>query len=105
MNTRTTAAKILAQVITQQRALTTTHEDALTQELCYGTLRWYHRLDAVAKLLLAKPLTKKDADIQALLLIGLYQLIYLRVPDHAAISETVDATRELKKTCYGLWLF
>lgn len=69
----------------------------LFQELCYGTLRWYHRLEAIAGELLQKPLRNKDQDVYALLLIGLYQLEYLRVPDHAAISETVNASRALKK--------
>ncbi len=70
---------------------------AFYRELCYGTLRFYHRLDALLKPLLKKPLGKKDADIQALLLSGLYQIIYLRTPDHAAISASVDATKALKK--------
>jgi 16S rRNA (cytosine967-C5)-methyltransferase len=41
-----------------------------------------------------KPLKGKDADIQALILIGLYQLFYMRVPDHAAINETVSCVRK-----------
>lgn len=69
----------------------------LYQELCFGTLRWYHRLNAITKALLNKPLRNKDQDVHALLLIGLYQMEYLRVPDHAAISETVNASRSLKK--------
>lgn len=67
------------------------------RELCFGTLRFYHRLDALLQPLLKKPFSKKDADIHALLLIGLYQLVYLRTPDHAAISASVDATKALKK--------
>ncbi|MDG1938000.1 MAG: transcription antitermination factor NusB, partial [Pseudomonadales bacterium] len=55
---------------------------AFYRELCFGTLRHFHRLDAQLKPLLKKPFSKKDADIHALLLIGLYQLLYLRTPDH-----------------------
>ncbi len=68
---------------------------ALVQELCYGVLRWQPRLEAVLGRLLKRPIKRRDADIQSLLLIGLYQILYLRVPDHAAVSETVAATRDL----------
>ena len=70
---------------------------AFYRELCFGTLRHFHRLDAQLKPLLKKPFSQKDADIYALLLTGLYQLLYLRTPDHAAISASVDAAKKLKK--------
>jgi 16S rRNA (cytosine967-C5)-methyltransferase len=70
---------------------------ALAQELCYGTLRWWHRLDAVLGQLLDKPLRNKDADIHCLLLCGLYQLAYMDIPPHAAVSETVAVTAALNK--------
>jgi 16S rRNA (cytosine967-C5)-methyltransferase len=72
-------------------------ERALTQELCYGVLRYYPRLAYLAARLLNKPLKRKDLDVQQLILIGLYQLIYLKVPAHAAVAETVAATRLLGK--------
>jgi 16S rRNA (cytosine967-C5)-methyltransferase len=70
---------------------------ALLQQLCYGTLRSFHRLQGVLQQLLSKPLKSKDADLHALLLCGAYQLLEMRTPDHAAISSTVDACRQLKK--------
>jgi 16S rRNA (cytosine967-C5)-methyltransferase len=70
---------------------------ALLQQLCYGTLREAPRLQAVLAQLLDKPLRDKDRDITALLLCGLYQLDSTRVPDHAAVAATVNATRVLKK--------
>jgi 16S rRNA (cytosine967-C5)-methyltransferase len=70
---------------------------ALAQELCYGTLRWWHRLDALLAQLLDKPLRSKDSDIHCLLLCGLYQLEYMDIPPHAAVSETVAVTAALKK--------
>jgi len=72
-------------------------DTALVRELAYGTLRWYHRLRALLMLMMERPLKDKDADLTALLLIGLYQLIYMRVPAHAAVSETVAATVSLGK--------
>ena len=107
MNIRAQAAQALAPVLNCQSALTAPLEKQLSkaklrdkgllQELCTGSLRYYHRLDLVAQQLLDKPLKKKDSDIYALVVMGLYQLNYLRVPDHAAISETVDAAKHLRK--------
>ncbi len=105
-NSRSIATKILSQVIWQKRSLTDcltkqlvnltdSRERALAQELCYGVLRWLLRLQAITHQLLHKKL--KDNDIQILLLIGLYQLIYLRTPPYAAIAATVEVTRILKK--------
>src|SRR5690606_34610133 len=54
-------------------------------------------LQGLAEQLLQKPLKAADRDIHALLLVGIYQLLYTRIPGHAAISETVDAAVRLKK--------
>lgn len=70
---------------------------ALAQELTFGTLRWCYRLEAILNSLLRKPLKKKDGDVHALLLVGLYQLLFLEMPPHAAVSETVGAVRQLGK--------
>lgn len=69
----------------------------LIAELCYGTLRFLPSLEILANRLLHKELKEKDSDIFALLLIGLYQIRHLRVSDHAAVSETVQAAKQLKK--------
>ena len=70
---------------------------ALVQELCYGTLRAWPRLQRIAASLLRKPLGKKDADVQALILLGLHQLSAMRIPAHAAVAETVGAVNALGK--------
>ncbi len=109
MNPRTTAAKVLVEVIHNERSLTPSlisflenqkkiAEPALIKELCYGVLRWYFRLSPLLSALLQQPLKPKDADVNCLLLIGLYQILYLRIPDHATVTETVNAARDLKKT-------
>ncbi|HVV69667.1 MAG TPA: 16S rRNA (cytosine(967)-C(5))-methyltransferase RsmB [Gammaproteobacteria bacterium] len=107
MNPRTIATKILTEVTENGRSLTSAlslidkqpkiTEPALIKELCYGVLRWYFRLTALLSELMKQPLKAKDADVSNLLLIGLYQIIYLRIPDHAAVTETVNAVRDLKK--------
>ena len=69
----------------------------LLHELCYGVLRWYYRLDCLAARKLRKPFKARDNDIHGLLLLGIYQLSYMRIPPHAAVAETVGAARILGK--------
>ncbi len=69
----------------------------LLQELCYGVLRWYPRLQALAGLLLSKPIKQREKEIEYLILTGLYQLLYMRVPSHAAVAATVEAVRVLDR--------
>jgi hypothetical protein len=72
---------------------------ALLQELCYGTLRWLPRLDAAVSEMMDKPLKNKSRIFDYLILVGLYQLIYTRIPAHAAVAETVNAVKLLKGLC------
>lgn len=66
------------------------HQDAdLVTELVYGTLRRLPAIDHALAPLLRKPLTKAPPTARAALRLGAYQLLHTRVPDHAAVSETV----------------
>lgn len=104
---RAAAAWVLAKLSQQQGSLATLlpmaqsrvleRDHALLQALCYGVCRYWFSLHAAKGQWLQKPLRAKDADITALLLLGLFQLQYLRVPDHAAINATVQAAKILKK--------
>jgi 16S rRNA (cytosine967-C5)-methyltransferase len=110
INPRALAARVVEQVVVHARyldtALTETldalprvqaRDTALVQEMSYGTLRWFDQLATVAALFLDKPLKTKDQDVYALLLVGLYQLRFMRVARHAAVQETVEAAAALKK--------
>jgi 16S rRNA (cytosine967-C5)-methyltransferase len=70
---------------------------ALVQEISYGTIRLLPRLEAISGMLLHRPLKAHDRDIEALVLVGLYQLTAMRVPTHAAVAATVEAARCLQK--------
>jgi len=72
-------------------------DKALIQALCYGVIRWHDRLEGIASALVGKPLKQRDRDIHYLFLIGFYQIVYMRIPDHAVVSATVAATKELDK--------
>ncbi len=65
-------------------------ERALGKELCFGVLRWQPRLEAVVDRLIERPLRERDRNVRLVLLLGLYQLIYTRVPPYAAVTATVD---------------
>ncbi|MDO6469201.1 16S rRNA (cytosine(967)-C(5))-methyltransferase RsmB [Neptunomonas phycophila] len=69
----------------------------LLQQLCYGTARNFPRLLCIADSLMDRPLRERDNDVLAVLLVGLYQLMDMRIPVHAAISETVDAVHQLDR--------
>src|SRR5690606_29983916 len=71
---------------------------ALFKAMCFGVCRTLPRLEAIASQLLEKPFKSRDADVQALLLLGLFQLLYLRIPAHAAVGETAGAARLLGKS-------
>lgn len=70
---------------------------ALVQELCYGTIRFQPRLEFWLEQLLQHTLRRRDFDIHALMLIGLYQLTEMRMPAHAVLHETAEACRHLRK--------
>ena len=67
---------------------------ALLTELVYGVLRWRGLLDwHVDQLSRVKP-AKIAPEIRYLLRLALYQILYLdRVPDHAAVNETVKIAK------------
>ncbi|NOQ13855.1 MAG: 16S rRNA (cytosine(967)-C(5))-methyltransferase RsmB [Methyloprofundus sp.] len=104
MNSRLIAANVLVKVLTGKsmtaaleeawEQVDDAQEKAFIQALCYGTVRQYYRLEFILKQLLNKPIKDKDVQIKALALIGMYQLKYMRVKDHAAVSETVAVMKK-----------
>ena len=105
-NPRVAAARALGQVLrgasltdamTIQRKSLAAADHGLAGELAYGSCRWYYRLQALLEQLQHKPFKSGDTDIRALVLIGLYQLLFTRIPEHAAVAETAGAARALHK--------
>jgi len=99
---RARAAVAIGHVLNDGRSirsieLTGSDNDALISELVNGVLRWYWPLAATVNRHLKKPLRAKDADIYHLLLTGAYQIEHMRVPEHAAVSETVAACHSLSR--------
>ncbi|MEO6748896.1 MAG: transcription antitermination factor NusB, partial [Casimicrobiaceae bacterium] len=68
---------------------------ALVQELAYGTLRHYGTLDALQRMLAAKPLP--DRDVALLVDVALYQVAHTRAPAFAIVDQAVDAVVAMGK--------
>ena len=108
VNTRAIAVDILALVVfdfkhldqaLDEKSLETLgkRDQAFVQELCYGVMRWYPRLQWLVNSLLDKALKRKDQQLSVLMMLGIYQLEFMRTPEHAAVSATVDACNSLGK--------
>ena len=106
-NLRATAATLCYQVVDQGKSLSDVlpkaqllfnnpADKALLQEMCFGLMRQLPQLDFVCQQLMSKPLVKQLRPLQFLIYLGIYQLKFLRIPDHAAVGETVEAARYLK---------
>ncbi len=104
-NVRAVAAEVLYGVCHEGQSLTgllpaaqlrvAEADRALLQELCFGACRWYHRLHHIVRSMLVRPLKGRETYGRQLLIIGLYQLLETRIPPHAAIHETVEASKVL----------
>ena len=66
---------------------------AFATELASGTLRRRATYDAVLDACTDRPLRKVEAKVLDALRLGAHQLLAMRVPQHAAISTTVDLVR------------
>ena len=107
MSVRASAARALGRVLGDGQSLAAVlppllaevdaRDRSLLQELCYGVCRWQPQLQTLLDALLERPLAPNESMVRALLLVGLYQLWHLRIPEHAAVAETVAAARLLRR--------
>ncbi|EQC1057541.1 MULTISPECIES: 16S rRNA (cytosine(967)-C(5))-methyltransferase RsmB [Providencia] len=106
-NLRSIAATAINQVLDNGQSLSTVLPDlqrnindkdkALLQEICFGVLRYLPKLEWFISQLMEKPLTGKQRTLHYLIMVGIYQLLYTRIPPHAALAETVNGAVALKK--------
>ncbi len=98
---RALSALIIYEVCINQKSLNTllpltSHQvdekdRALLQELVFGTCRWLLWLKTLYQPSLKKPIHRNDFLVECLLCVGLYQLLFTRIPSHACLNETVEA--------------
>lgn len=68
---------------------------AFATELTYGALRMQAHTDWVLEQCVDRPLKEVDTAVLALLRLGTYQMLYMRVPMHAAADSTVEIARHV----------
>ena len=105
--TRALAAEVVDAVVSDGRSLDAAIAEResrvppadrpLVRMLAYGVLRHHWQLQEWIAQLVSRPFRKRDSVINALLAVGLFQLTDTRVPDHAAVSQTVEAARALRR--------
>ena len=75
----------------------------LFAELVFGVLRRQGTLDHILSQLLDQSLGKLEPLVLILLRLGLYQMVYLdRIPESAAVNETVNLTKQAVPRAIGL---
>ncbi|WP_404400901.1 16S rRNA (cytosine(967)-C(5))-methyltransferase RsmB [Idiomarina seosinensis] len=110
---RAIAAKIVFRVLEQGESLSAVlpeetqplevSDRRLAQAISYGVMRYLPSLNQLIAGKLKKPLSGKLKILNSLLLVGAYQLYFLRTKDHAAVSASVEAAKFLgRKNHTGL---
>ncbi|MEZ2583906.1 16S rRNA (cytosine(967)-C(5))-methyltransferase RsmB [Kluyvera intermedia] len=107
LNLRSMAAQAVEQVVEKGQSLSNVlpalqqkvgdKDKALLQELCFGVLRSLSQLEWMIKQLMERPMTGKQRTVHYLIMVGFYQLLYTRIPPHAALAETVEGAVVIKR--------
>ncbi|MCY3768937.1 MAG: 16S rRNA (cytosine(967)-C(5))-methyltransferase RsmB [Gammaproteobacteria bacterium] len=94
------AARVLQGVIDQGQSIDAVLEEVSKdsgerlpeiQETAYGGCRFYVRIDAVISALVSRPLRRRDRLVHFVLACAIYQIEYMRVPDHAVVNNSVGS--------------
>lgn len=80
-----------------EKQLSNSRDAAFAKQCMFGSARHFERLNWIAQSALDKPLKAKEKQLKALLITALYQLLYLDTPEHAVLSESVNASRALNR--------
>ncbi|UCD66348.1 MAG: 16S rRNA (cytosine(967)-C(5))-methyltransferase RsmB [Deltaproteobacteria bacterium] len=89
--------QLIEQNIPQEK-LADPRDRQLILSLVYGVIRWRGYLDWVISKYSKHPLSKMKSRTLQALRVGVFQLLFLdRVPDSAAINETVQALKDMKQ--------
>jgi 16S rRNA (cytosine967-C5)-methyltransferase len=67
---------------------------SLVTELVYGTIRMQGKHDWILKQISDRPFSEIDPGIIDVARLGIHQIHEMRVPDHAAVSSTVEVARK-----------
>ena len=70
-------------------------DKAFITELVYGSLRMQGHADFLIDQVSNKPLLDLDEDVVDLLRFSIYQVIHMRIPNHASVSTNVELARKV----------
>jgi 16S rRNA (cytosine967-C5)-methyltransferase len=71
-------------------------DKAFIYEMVFGSLRWLAKMDWIMSHMLDRPFSSLDPRVANALRVGTYQIYYMdRVPERAAVSETVEAIKQV----------
>ncbi len=87
-------ANLLLARLLRERSLSG-QDAAFATEIAYGALRWQGVLDDIVAVASGRDVALLDAEVRAVLRVGAYQLLHMRVPTHAAVSTTVEIGKEV----------
>lgn len=101
------AIKIIARVLQKGESLSTAipkeinnldeRDRPMVQALVYGVLRWRWQIESILSKYIKKPLKAKDTDVKIILMLGVFQLLWMRTPDYAAVDAAVKSSLKIKK--------
>ncbi|WP_016957011.1 16S rRNA (cytosine(967)-C(5))-methyltransferase RsmB [Catenovulum agarivorans] len=110
LNTRALSAQIIYAVLDEQKSLTaclaqlpkdlSASQKGQIQDFCYGCLRQFPKLNRLINQLCHTKLKPELNQLRYLLAVGIYQLLDEKAAEHAAIDETVEASKQM-----GLYAF
>lgn len=70
-------------------------DKAFIKEILYGSFRWYSKIYWILQNTSKRNLDDSTPEIRAALIVGTYQIYYMdRVPDRAAVNESVEYVRK-----------
>ena len=90
---------VLAQILREMRLHG--RDAAFATELTYGTLRALGTLDLIIAEAAGREVARIDPPARDALRLGAYQLLFTRVPAHAAVNQTVDLVRSVAPGASG----
>ena len=86
---------LLEQSYEQHKGRLTRLDRNFIKEILYGGLRWHQKLYWILQQTAKRDLDQSSGEIRAALVLGTYQIYYMdRVPDRAAVNESVEYIRK-----------
>jgi len=72
----------------------TVRDTALTRNILTTTIRRLGQIDSLIEACLEKPIPRKDWMVQDILRLGICQLLFMRIPSHAAVDTSVELAKK-----------